>query len=539
MRLSEHAGLRRLTPGMCLLLPLSLAAAYIHTLAAMWARWFPAWNRKGAGLYDRIVAGESYYTHGPLTFLVSLIAASLLIRWRRIPLKPMPWLGGALLLAALAVHLASSLGRVMFISAFSLVAALAAMIVMLWGAGALRRLWFPLALLLFAAPLPEVTIAELNFKLKMTAAEWGVGLANALGVAAARSGNLVFLEGDEELVITNVCSGLRTLISLLAFGAIYTYVCRLRGWRRLGLFVLALPVAVASNTIRILSLIVVARIFGAPAAVGWYHDFSGLMIFALAVAMMFGLERLLLACGGQSRAPEQFRRDPGASGQWRTLAAALRSRSARAATVMLVLAAAAAWPLHARQTPGAPASVLSATLPTEVELEKQIFHSCDLALDERTLTVLESPDYLYRRYFPGGGEAEAMDFCLVRGRDNRKAVHPPDLCLEGGGTSIVSKADVIVPGVAGRGDVPCRELVVRAAGQLHYYIYVYKCGGGYTRNFWRQQLVIFADSLLSRKACGALIRISTPIRNQQIEKARQMSFALLRQSIPHVDRALP
>ena len=74
-------------------------------------------------------------------------------------------------------------------------------------------------------PLPEVSIAHLNFRLKMLAADWGVRLVNLTGILAERDGNRVFLEGDKSLVIANVCNGLRTLITVIAFGALYAYVC--------------------------------------------------------------------------------------------------------------------------------------------------------------------------------------------------------------------------------------------------------------------------------------------------------------------------
>jgi len=49
-------------------------------------------------------------------------------------------------------------------------------------------------------PLPEVSISNLNFRLKMIAADWGVRLANVVGIICERSGNWVYLEGGKNLV---------------------------------------------------------------------------------------------------------------------------------------------------------------------------------------------------------------------------------------------------------------------------------------------------------------------------------------------------
>ena len=547
MTVSEHARPRRTAKTVALLLmPASVVAVYSRTIAILWMRWFPAWNQSGSTIYQRIVGGESYYTHGPLTVLVSLVTALLLIRYTRIAVEPRPRLGGFFLLMGLMVHLVASLARVTFVSAFSMVGILAALILMLWGVQALRRLWFALAMLLFAVPLPEVTIAELNFRLKTMAAGWGVGMANAFGIVAVRSGNKVFLEGGNDLVIANVCSGLRTLISLLAFGALYAYVCRLRRWWRLVLFTLALPAAVTSNAVRILSLIVIADRFGVDAAIGWFHGFSGLMIFGLAVAMMFCFERLILLVqrltgrGGPATPPlHEMRLGQENTGQWHRLGRALQAPAASAATAILLLAAAATWYLNRNPNTSAAVEHLTAILPAQLEIGGHTFRSYEMPLDKQTLAVLETPEYMYRRYVSDGGQPAALDFCLIFTRDNRKGIHPPDLCLEGGGQNIISKADVTVSGVPGRGDVPCRELVVQAGRELRYYLYVYKCAGTYTPSFWRQQLAIFSNGLLSRNSAGALIRISTPITPQQPDRARHGAFALLRQSIPCVDKALP
>ena len=62
-----------------------LIAAFGQNFVEMWTRWFPAWHRSGLSLYERFVPGESYYTHGPLVPLVSLLIVFLLIRYTTVP----------------------------------------------------------------------------------------------------------------------------------------------------------------------------------------------------------------------------------------------------------------------------------------------------------------------------------------------------------------------------------------------------------------------------------------------------------------------
>ena len=522
----------------------ALVAAFAHNFVAMWHRWFPAWKYADMSLYDRFMEGESYYTHGPLIPVVSLIITVLLIRHVKIPIKPSRKLGGAVLGGSLLLHLVACLARVNFASVFALIGVLMGLVIWFWGAKSLRQLWFPIVLLLFMVPLPEVTIYKLNFKLKMFASEWGVTLANLVGVVVERSGNRVFLEGDKSLVIANVCNGLRTLISLLAFGALYCYVCRLKGLWRWGLFAMTIPVAVASNSVRIVGLIVVADIWTPEIATGAYHDWSGIFIFVLAFLLMFSIERFVLwaraAAGHPAEVAPLFdgaTLEPTDAPQWAPMSRVLGQGQAFAVGMVMVLVAVGAWwlgrPGQSRMTATDMANVLPhdmVVVPGQAPLP-----SYGLTMTERTLTILEHPSYFYRRYI--APDRRAIDYCLIFSKDNRKGTHPPDQCLAGSGEGIVAKGDVVVDGVEKWGTIPCREIVVQSGPVKQYFIYTYKCGDRYTESFWTQQFMIFYNGVLSRNAGGALIRLSTSA-DAGVPEARARCMAMLRASIPHLDKKL-
>ncbi len=525
-----------------ILLGLGLVAAYAHNVREMWRRWFPAWRREDLGLIDRLMEGESYYTHAPLVPIVSFAVAMLLVRHTRFPVRKRPLLGGFVLGGSLLMHLVASLARVNFASGFTVLGVLASLVLMLWGVAALKRLWFPIAFLFFMVPLPEVSIARINFGLKMLAADTGVALANGLGIVAEQSGNQVFLEGDKQLVIANVCNGLRTLISLIAFGALYAYVCKLRGLWRLGLFVMSVPVAVVSNSVRIVALIVVADIWNTEVATGFFHDVSGLMIYAVAFGMMFGLERLVLAIRRWVGHPADVRplfedgRAPGEEGPWPAMVRAGASRAGWVAAILVILAAAGVHWLN-RSVPSVwTGQVARSAVPQELEVDGARLRSYDMEMDDQTLTILETRDYLFRRYVRPG--MPPTDFCIVFSEDNRKGTHPPDLCLEGGGQDIIAKADVALADVDGHAVLPCREILVQNGTDRHYYLYTYRCGNVYTESFWEQQVRIFLNGLLSRDSSGALIRVSTPV-GRDVTEARRRAGRLLAAAVPHIDRAFP
>jgi EpsI family protein len=527
-----------------LLLAGGLVAAYANAFGEMWIRWFPAWRHAGQSLYDRLVGGESYYTHGPLVPVISLIMMVLLVRHTRIPLEPKRIVGTVVLAGSLLVHLVACFARVNFVSGFSLIGALAGLVLLLWGATALRRLWFPLVLLAFMVPLPEVMIANLNLWLKMRAADIGVWGASGLGIIVERSRdrpNEVLLQDGKMLVIANVCNGLRTIVSLLAFGAIYAYVSRLRGLWRLGLFAMSVPVAVVSNSIRIVSLIVVADIWDEKTATGWYHDLSGLLIYVLAFSLMFAIERLVLALRRMAGRPavvlplfHGVLRDPEDEGQWGRLARAVGSRAGWTAAFIVLAAAGVTWMVNTRVANTWNQAMAAKSMPRTIEVDGRRLYGFDLALDDNTLTILETTDYLYRRY--EGAGAPAVSFCVIFSQDNRKGTHPPEVCL---GESVVASRSVVVRNVAGQGDVPCRMLLTATDRRRECFLYVYKCGREYTASFWKQQLIILVNGLLHRNASGALIRVSTAVVDNDEEAARKRCAAMMAAAIPYLDAALP
>jgi EpsI family protein len=537
-----------------------LVVAFGHNFYEMWFRWFPAWRLDHLSLYDRLIGGESYYTHAPLVPLISLVIAILLIRHTRIPVRPNRLLGIAVLVGSLVFHLVSCQARVNFASGFAFIGVLAGLVLLLWGTTALRRFAFPLGLLFFMVPLPEVTIYDLNFRLKFLAADWGVWLANAVGsllgavgideLVAEQSGNKVVVYPDKQLVVANVCNGLRTLISLIAFGALYAFVCKLRGAWRLGLFLMSVPVAVLSNTARIASLIVVAHLWDVDTATGAYHDISGLIVYGIAFLLMFGIEKAVLsirqAVGKPATIQPLFhdvRREEDDPDPWTELNRAFDIRRLVPAAALVALTAVAVVHINREKPATWKAATVARMLPEEMTVDGVEFVSYGVPVSRVDLLVLETQDYFYRKYIDYTGGDRSVDFFVIYSKDNRKGTHPPDVCIEGGGNQIFSKRDIEVTTADGR-RVPCRELLVRRQvpgmrGEVVFcFLYTYKCGDTFTRSFWWQQFVIFRNGLLNRDASGALVRVSTRIAgpgDKALAEGRRWTRRFVAAGVPYLE----
>lgn len=244
-------------------------------------------------LAERFLAADSYYSHG---FLVPLVSAYLSWRKRKRLKRLLPAQSsksGLLFLAAgLFLHFTSTLLKLNFGSYLSLPIVLTGLVLYLFGKRIARELTFPLAFLVFMLPLPSVTIIAISFKMKILASQLAALAANLMSIPATRDGSTIYLPRGY-LVVGDPCSGLRSLISLLALGAVFTQFISGSMLKRNLLFLSAIPIALISNVLRIILLLLVTYVYGEKAALGFFHDFSGMLVFAFAFIGLAMVMRLL------------------------------------------------------------------------------------------------------------------------------------------------------------------------------------------------------------------------------------------------------
>jgi exosortase len=241
------------------------------------------------------------YSHG---FFVPLFSGYVVWRqrerWMKIEIKPSNF-GLLILLAAVGLLLLGSLGAELFTSRFSLLVLLAGMILFLAGWKFLRALLFPLAFLLFMIPLPQIVYNQITFPLQLIASRFATFWLELVHVPVLRDGN-VLIFSNYSLEVVEACSGIRSLMTLISLAVIYGYLLEPRIWVRIVLVVLMVPIAIVSNAIRIMGAGMMAHRFGPAAAEGFLHEFSGWVIFLVALALLFTLHWILRHIG---KTPEE------------------------------------------------------------------------------------------------------------------------------------------------------------------------------------------------------------------------------------------
>jgi exosortase len=156
----------------------------------------------------------------------------------------------------------------------------------------LRILILPILFLLLMIPIPAIIFNQVAFPLQLFASQFGELSLAALSIPILREGNLIHL-ANTTLEVAEACSGIRSLISLLTLGIVYGYYMESRNWLRTLLALATVPIAILANGIRITGTGITAHHYGAEAAEGFLHGFSGWLVFVLAFAMLFMLHRTL------------------------------------------------------------------------------------------------------------------------------------------------------------------------------------------------------------------------------------------------------
>lgn len=211
------------------------------------------------------------------------------------PKRP-AWVAGTvvLLLSLLAFVLGRSQG-VVELDALSQLGVLIAGLLLIQGPSAFRKAWFPLVFLLFAVPLPGAWVQAVTMPLKHAVSVVAEELLFWTGYPIGRSGVTLTI-GPYALLVADACSGLNSLFTLEALGLLYMKAMRYKSTTRNVLLALMIvPISFVSNVTRVLILVLVTFYLGDEAGQGFAHDFAGLVLFVVALILIYGFDRLLAA----------------------------------------------------------------------------------------------------------------------------------------------------------------------------------------------------------------------------------------------------
>jgi exosortase len=162
-----------------------------------------------------------------------------------------------------------------------------------------RKVWFAFFFLLFMVPVPAVIYYQATLPMQLLSTRATAFLLQLLGIPAIREGNIINLPGYS-LEVIEACSGLRSLVTLLALGSLYAWLYMSGKVRAVLLTVAMIPIAIAANVFRILITAIGAYTISENLADTFLHEVSGLLVFISALVMMMILGAILTWLGKRS-----------------------------------------------------------------------------------------------------------------------------------------------------------------------------------------------------------------------------------------------
>jgi exosortase len=272
---------------------------------------------------------DENYSHGLLIpFIIGFIVWSQRERLAQSARRPAMWSGLLAVSTAMLALWAGTAGAELFVQRTSVVLILAGIVLYFWGFRPLRLMIVPLFLLLLAIPIPAIIFNKIAFPLQLFASRCAVSAMSMFDIPVLRQGNVIELmplgaRETKKLEVVEACSGIRSLMTLVTLAVVFAYfthprdesgddsdnngngssssfigsaVARLKQfgfWRSTIIVLSAIPIAIFTNALRVSGTGILARYYGTRVADGFFHTFSGWVIYVVAFLMLFGVGWLL------------------------------------------------------------------------------------------------------------------------------------------------------------------------------------------------------------------------------------------------------
>lgn len=478
-----------------------LATIVVLVTAAFWHSFID--------IYSNWRLPDSLYSHALIIPPISLFFV-----WRsrerlkRAPMKPSIGLGFPVLMAGcLMLLLGDFLGFMTFVH-LSILPVLTGLCLLFLGTRATLILAFPLAFLFFMIPMPYSLTSPISFQSKMLATESAVAMGKFMTLNMVQDGSFVYLGSEDKLLVGDVCGGMRSLIALLAFGALMAYISKTRIWARIAILVLSPLVAILANVSRIFFLCVVGYFWGDESATGIVHDASGIGIFAVAFVLLFSIEAILRKIAPAPEHPEEDA-EPAPAGSAGGMAADQRGSALRLAVYaagigILGATAAVHWGINIKRDRAAMMDERYANLdlPEQIGYYRKVGE--DIPPSEEVEAALETSSILMRHYLAPNGLRVYLT--LVYAGQKRRSLHFPEVCLVGQGWE-VEQAYTAPVGIEFRG----KRMVIFRGKRKEAVLYWLKTGDRFTSSAFLNNLYWAREQLVFGTPTSAMVKLSMPI----------------------------
>ena len=426
----------------------------------------------------------------------------------------------------------------------------------------LKTIGFALLMILAMFPFPGLVSNQLTLTLKLISSQIGVWMLHIYGMSAYREGNIIDL-GFTQLQVVDACSGLRYLFPLLVMGILLAYFYRAAMWKRLVLVLSTIPLTIVINSLRIALTGIIYTHWGAAVAEGFFHGFSGWLIFVsslfilLAEMKVLSFREKVLGKSGWFRIsegktiqktsdirhqtsdirPQTSDLKPKTSNlkpkTLRTLPTFFRPPQFIVAAVLLVLTLSVSMGVEFREK--IPTSKPFSQFPLTVGA----WEGTRQYMEQKFITELDLSDYTMIDFKSAG---KHVDFYVAYYESQRKgeSIHSPETCLPGSGWVFRQAGRAQVPLAESSRSITVNRAIMEKSGYRQLSYFWFPMRGRILTNAYEMKLYTFWDALTRQRTDGALVRLITPVLpGEQVEDAEARLQGFTREIVPVLDGFLP
>jgi EpsI family protein len=344
-----------------------------------------------------------------------------------------------------------------------------------------------------------------------------------VGVVVLHEGNILMFP-SLTLEVADACSGIRSLVSLLALAVACAFYIHTSTFKRCLLVAAAIPVALLTNAARVIVTGILAQKWGPQVAEGFYHEFAGLMVFVLAMALLAGLGALL--SGPDSARPQDTELLQNAAVSARGIS------SRRFVVACLLITAAGSFTLFRADLP-VPLKQHLSSFPVAVNGWRMVSQE---TFDRQTLEVLRPTEYLSRSYAAPDGSTVHLYVGYHGGGKDGGEIHSPNHCLPGSGWQKVSSARSGIDTESGR--VNLVKAAYKYGDHTELFYYWFQVRGRTFSDEYGLKLAELSNSLLNQRRDAAFIRISVTA-GVDADPAAATAKGFIRNFYPQIKGYLP
>lgn len=481
-----------------LVLALCLAICYANTIH---------------GLYNIWIADDDY----SYAFLIPVISAYLIWERRkdiRSTLIGISWIGGVLFFIFLIISIYGILGSSPSAVRPAMPLIILSIVLFCFGWAIFKKLALPLGMLIFMIPLPTMFGTVVGVRLKLVSTKLGEFILRMFGTSVFVEGNVIDL-GVTQLQVVDACSGLRYILPLLAVGVVFAYFFEKSRWKQVLLGAITIPLAIVTNGIRIGVTGILAERYGAEVAEGFFHGFSGWLIFMFAFGLLFVFHFFLKMVLPRNKSEKKSHPSGQEFNQGKT----------RNNTIPVIITSVSLLLVGAlNYTTGAlPALKIRGGL-SSFPLEMNGWHGKAESIDSEMIEASGAED-AYSAVYRNDKEEIVYLYMGYRASpfgEDENFFHSPNVCMPSSGWRTVSIAKHDIKDVPYFGAITVRRMVSEKMGQrqLVYYWFQTKNRTSYDVNINRFHLALHA--IQQDNTHDLFIRPITLIQNQESINAAEI-----------------